>query len=237
MTRISFLCPPELDGLIPPPMPAGRLLPEWFWTMPRAMGVHLPASTIRACLPVTDIMTLGWLLRLPCDIRMMRDPATGQMTFQWDQSGPITPLALHHPSQIGADRPPFRGKQPMKFINPWRVVLPSGWSALFVQPANHFDLPFKTFEASVDCDALDVPVNIPFLWTDDAPEYNLPAGTPIVQVVPYQRAAMTLTGEIRAETPQEAEARATAKHRKHSEESVYVREWRRRHERMDPPDR
>ncbi len=228
---ITFLCPPELDGLIPRPVPAGQALPDWFRDMPRALSPHMPASTVRACLPVTDALTLGWMLPLPVDLTVTRDPTSGALNFGWDTSAPIEPLALHHPAQIGADKPPFLGRQPMKFINPWRVILPPGWSALFVQPINHFELPFQTFAGAVDCDALDVPVNIPFLWTDQSARYSLPAGTPIAQIIPFERRALKLSAESRAETAAEAEARATAKHRKHTEESVYAREWRRRHER------
>lgn len=235
MSEISFLCPPELEGRIPPPVPASKELPEWFRALPREMGMMdahgLPGLTVRACLPVADVMSLGWIIPLPYSISTGADPQTGQLQFHWSRDVAFAPLDLHHPGQIGADKPPFQGKQPLKFINPWRVVLPAGWSAAFLHPINHFELPFQTFSGSVDCDALDVPVNVPFLWTGETTEMTLPAGTPMVQVIPYQRAAMTLPSETRAETPQEAAARAQALTRKHSEESVYAREWRRRHER------
>ncbi|MGB6228523.1 MAG: DUF6065 family protein [Litorimonas sp.] len=236
MSDIRFLCPPELIGRIPEPVRAGKATPDWFRSLPREMGMPdahgLPGLTVRACLPVADALSLGWIIPLPVDLHLWSDPATGQTHVSVPEDAPLQPLGIHHPGQIGADAPgPFSGRMPLKFINPWRVVLPPGWSALFVHPLNHAQLPFRAFAGAVDCDALDVPVNIPFLMTGTDSELRLSAGTPMVQVIPYRRAAQKMTAEIRAETPEEAETRATALGRKYSEESVYAREWRRRHER------
>lgn len=239
MTPITFLCPPELDGKIPAPLPASKHIPDWFKALPREMGIKdehgLPGLTVRACLPVADIMSLGWMLPLPFDLKVIIDPATGQFMVDYAPDIPFKLIEPHHPGQIGADKPPFYGSQPLKFINPWRVVLPDGWSAAFIHPMNHFELPFVTFNAAVDCDALSVPVNIPFFWSGREAETFLPAGTPIAQIIPYERKAMKLSAEARAETPDEAEVRAASLNRKYGEESVYAREWRRRHEKNQKP--
>jgi len=235
MTDLTFLCPPELEGKIPPPLRASKCLPDWFRDLPREMGMKdthgLPGLTVRACLPVVDVMSLGWIIPLPFEISTTIDPATQQMQFSWPEDAPFQPIEGHHPDQIGANRPPFYGRSPLKFINPWRVILPVGWSASFMHPINHFELPFTAFNGSVDCDALDVPVNVPFLWTGHEPETHLPAGTPMVQIIPYERKAMLTKASIRAETESEAATRQSSLTRKYTEESVYSREWRRRHER------
>lgn len=235
MTEITFLCPPELEGRIAPPVRASKVLPDWFRDLPREMGMKdahgLPGLTVRACLPVADVMSLGWVIPLPFDIWTDIDPVTGQLQFQWAKNLPFQPIEGHHPGQIGAENPPFNGRMPLKFINPWRVKLPPGWSASFLHPINHFELPFTAFSGAVDCDALDVAVNVPFLWGGQDPKIHLPAGTPMVQVIPYARAAMPATATIRAETQAESDRRSAAATRKYTEESVYAREWRRRHER------
>ncbi|WGW03905.1 hypothetical protein [Tropicibacter oceani] len=186
MTHISFLCPPDLLGKIPEPIPASKALPDWFRALPREMGMA---------------------------------------------DAPFTPIAPHHPGQIGADKPPFQGKQPLKFINPWRVLLPPGWSAAFVHPINHFELPFRAFNGAVDCDALDVPVNIPFLWVGTSPDIDLPAGHP--HGAGHPLSARRHVPDRRSSRRNQGRGRP-ARHRldrKHTEESVYAREWRRRHER------
>ena len=232
--QIDFLCDPALFGRIREPQPAGRFLPEWFRDLPREMGMPdphgLPGLTVRACLPVADIMSLGWIIPLPFDVWTEQSPDTGQITFNWDAACPFNAIEPHHPGQIGADKPPFKGLQPLKFLNPWRVVLPPGWSAAFTHPFNQFQLPFVAFNGAVDCDALEVPVNVPFFWTGPLGPLRLPAGTPMVQVIPYERAAMRGRGAVRAETAAETAARRASHTRKHTEVSVYAREWRRRHE-------
>lgn len=236
MTTLKFLCPPALDGKIPAPLRASKCTPNWFRNLPREMGMKdahgLPGLTARACLPLADVMSWGWVIPLPVDIFAEVDPETGAIQFSWPEDAPFQPMDMHHPGQIGADKPgPFFGQSVMKFLNPWRVTLPAGWSASFLHPINHMELPFRAFNGSVDCDALDVPVNVPFLWTGNGTNFHLPAGTPMVQVVPYERAAMKISAEVRSETPEESDIRAASLNRKYTEESVYSREWRRRHER------
>lgn len=237
MTAVEFLCDPALIDRIPHPAPAARFLPDWFRDLPREMGMPdahgLPGLTVRACLPVADAMSLGFVIPLPFEIRTSIDPHSGLMNFRWAPDVPFNLIEPHHPGQIGADKPPFQGLQPLKFLNPWRVVLPDGWSAGFTHPFNHFELPFVAFNGAVDCDALEVPVNVPFFWTAPPQDMILPAGTPMVQVVPYQRSAQPRGAVVRAETAREQAARRSSLTRKHTEESVYAREWRRRHERRE----
>ena len=234
MTDITFLCPPELAGHIPEPAPSARFLPDWFRSLDREMGMRdahgLPALTVRACMPVADVMAQGWIIPTPYDIKTKVDPTTGVLGFEWAEETPFVPVEMHHPAQLGAPRPPFQMAMPFKFMNPWRVVLPEGWSATFLHPINHFELPFTAFAGTVDCDALDVPVNVPFFWNAPMPDILLPAGTPMVQVIPFARNAQARRAEVRAETAAEAAQRVATHTRKHTEESVYAREWRRRHE-------
>lgn len=236
VSGIEFLCPPELLGKIPEPAPAAKFLPEWFRDLEREMDMKdahgLPGLTVRACLPVADVMAQGWIIPTPVDIWTVVDAATGQMEFRWAGDAPLTPIDAHHPDQIGAKYPPFEGAQPLKFMNPWRVKLPAGWSASFLHPINHFELPFSAFNGAVDCDALDVPVNVPFLWTNTRGASRLPAGTPMVQVIPFERAAQMRGAQVRAESAAEVAERDTALTRKHTEESLYARQWRRRHEKQ-----
>jgi hypothetical protein len=232
VTELAFLCPPELAGHIPYPQPAANRLPDWLPALPLETGLPekegFPEYTLRACLPALDAFALGWMLPLPFDIAMTRDPQ-GQLMFHWADGLPFQPVQLMHPVQLGAETPPFAGHLPLKFINPWRVVLPEGWSAAVLPPLNHFELPFRPFAGVVDCDALPRPVNIPFLWDSDEESRLLPAGTPLAQIVPFERARVPPEAEIRAETREEAEARIAAQSRRRGQPSAYARTWHRRH--------
>ena len=229
-TELTFLCPPELAGHIPYPTPAAHHVPDWYRALPDRLNLQRddglpPPGTVRACLPFADAFALGWMLPLPFDLTVGRDDE-GQLLFQWPDTVPFHPVELMHPDQVGGETGPFPGELPLRFVNPWRVMLPPGWSAAVLHPLNHFELPFTCFDAVVDCDVLQRPFNVPFRWTSPAPQVLLPAGTPIAQIVPFERRLAPPEAEIRAETPQETEARRAAQ----NGQSDYAPKWHRRHQ-------
>jgi hypothetical protein len=69
---ITFRCPPELEAILPRPLPAVLGLPEWFKTMPqRAFSTALQTEqmTVKKCPPFIDAMTYGFLMPLIADLR------------------------------------------------------------------------------------------------------------------------------------------------------------------------
>ena len=228
--QIEFLCPPELHGRIPEPERAIRFAPDWFKRLDREMGMPdahgLPGLTVKACLPVTDALSLGFIIPLPFDVFLRIPEDRVQIEMGWAQDVPFAPLEQHHPAQIGAPEPPFEAAMPLKFINPWRIKVPQSYSVLFLQPLNRPDLPFTCFSGLVDCDRFDTTVNLPFLWTGPVGEHVLPAGTPIAQVVPIRRDTLLKSHHARASDETERAAQQSATTRKYSEESTYARDWR-----------
>ena len=227
---LEFLCPPELWGRIPAPERAVRFAPEWFKRLKPDMGMNyaggLPAKTAKACLPMTDAFALGFVIPLPFDVRLIVPEDRVSIQLGWSPDVPFEPIAYHHPGQIGAPAPPFERTMPLKFINPWRIKVPAGYSLLFTQPLSRPDLPFACFSGLVDCDRFDTTVNIPFAWTGPAGDHVLPAGTPIAQVVPIRRDTLVKHSVARPSTPEEQAEEAEAKRRKYGEVSTYAREWR-----------
>ena len=132
----------------------------------------------------------------------------------------------HHPGQLGAPDPPFAHVMPLKFINPWRIMVPDGYSVLFQPVMNRPDLPFYCFSGLVDCDRFATTINFPFIWTGGAQEITLPAGTPIVQIIPVRRDTLIKSHGARASTQGELAGQEEAKRRKYTEESTYRKDWR-----------
>ncbi|MDG2004112.1 MAG: hypothetical protein P8J20_12355, partial [Novosphingobium sp.] len=215
---------------IPPPERAIRFAPEWFKQLDREMGMPdangLPGLTAKACLPMTDAFSLGFVIPLPFDVAFQVPEDRVSIQLGWDPDAPFQPVEQHHPAQIGAPEPPFQSTMPLKFINPWRIKVPPGYSVLFSQPLSRPDLPFTCFSGFVDCDRFDTTVNLPFAWTGPIGEHVLPAGTPLAQIVPIRREAMLKTGTARASTDAELAEQEAARHRKYHEESTYRNEWR-----------
>lgn len=230
--EIEFVCDPALKGLIPEPERASRFLPDWFRSLQRDMGMPdpngLPGLTVKACLPVTDAFTLGWIVPLPFSVRILVPEDRVNIQMGWAEDVPFQPVEQHHPGQIGAPAAPFAQTMPLKWMNPWQIRVPDGYSVLFTPPFNHFQLPFTCFTGLVDCDRFTPRINFPFAWTGAPGDYTLPAGTPLVQVVPIQRTSLPTGHTVRASSEVERRELADATDRKFNEESVYRREWRER---------
>lgn len=227
---IEFLCDPAHADLLPPPEPALRFLPDWFRRLDREMGMldahGLPGLTAKACPPMVDAFSLGWIIPLPFDVRLTIELGQPGMRLGWDPAAPFTPIEQHHPGQVGFPNAPFDGAVPLKWINPWRIKVPDGYSVLFLHPLNHLELPFTCLSGLVDCDRFHTTVNFPFAWSLAPRDVTVRRGTPMAQVVPVRRDALLRDHAVRASTPEEMAEQAATSHTKYTEESAYARQWR-----------
>ena len=190
---ITFSCPPELESVLPRPIPAVQGLPDWFKAMPqKAYSTLLQREelTVKKCPPFIDAMIYGFLIPLIADVRVENG------TFTWDRDVPTgmlanysrSPLDFHDNNQVTGT--PFfeEDRFVIKFINFWTFELPPGYSLLITHPVNRRDLPFQTLTGLVDADRYrDNFVNFPAHWHD--PDFNgtLPKGTPVAQCLPLKR--------------------------------------------------
>ena len=203
--NITFRCDPALIELLPRPVPAKAVLPDWLRAMaPRVVsGVHQRSiRTVKQCPPFVDAMTHGFMLLLPCDVTV----AAGQFSWDWllpaltVAGHPRAPLSFHVPEQI-AGSPLAHGVQSaIKFNSFWTIELEPGWSLMAVHPVNRLDLPFRTLTGLVDADRFnEVGINFPAVWVDAGFEGVLPRGTPFAQCYPVPREAPALICEPMAE--------------------------------------
>ena len=227
---IEFLCDPELEGTIPAPERAIRFAPDWFrdlkpeLDMKDALG--MPGMTAKACLPMTDAFSLGFVIPLSYDVQLRVPPDGINIAMGWPESCAFNPIEQHHPAQLGAPKPPFAQVMPLKFINPWRIKVPDGYSVMFQPLANRPELPFYCFSGLVDCDRFATTINFPFIWTGGPGDFLLPAGTPIIQLIPVRRDTLVKQHGVRASTEKELEEQEAAATRKYTEESTYRKDWR-----------
>jgi hypothetical protein len=169
-------------------------------------------ATIKRCMPVFDAITGGYILYTYADIYVSQkkiqygDKAhkeeTGEDRLLTDEEIkekglPLTephyewpsfePLGFHPVDQ--APNHPNRNGHPHsypKWINPWSIKTPKGYSVLFVQPM-HRESVFTILPGIVDTDHYSAPVNFPFVLNDATWEGLIPAGTPMAQVIPFKR--------------------------------------------------
>jgi hypothetical protein len=190
---LTFRCPPGLETILPPPIPAVLGLPDWFKALPQkafnpTMGIEV--ETVKKCPPFIDAMTYGFLIPLAIDLNVH----DGE--FNWDFEIPKgivseyshSPIGFHDPSQI-AGTPLFEDDRfIIKFNNFWTIEAPPGYSLLFTHPANRTDLPFTTITGLVDSDKFyESPLNFPAHWHDARFNGVLRKGTPVAQCMPVKR--------------------------------------------------
>jgi len=192
--RLTFRCPAELHGIIPSPVPAASLLPDWLKAMPPQAVNDLSLrdeDTVKRCPPFIDAMTRGFLMPLICDLRIENGevhwdndtlPAGGSLGFA------RSPIAFHGPHQVSGT-PLFEPDRFLiKFHNLWTIEAPEGYALFFTHPVNRFDLPFTTLSGLVDCDRYhDNWIHFPAHWHDMNFSGVLPRGTPIAQCLAVKR--------------------------------------------------
>ena len=194
---ITFRCPPELDSILPKPIPAVRGLPPWFKDMPQKVfngALGSEQFTVKKCPPFVDAMTYGFLMPLVADLRI-EDGA-----LAWDRevpggalaSYPRSPIDFHDNDQV-IGSPFFESDRfVIKFNNFWAIELPPGYSLLVTHPLNRHDLPFTTLTGLVDADLYrDNFINFPAQWRDYDFKGVLPMGTPVAQCIPLKRERWT----------------------------------------------
>ena len=190
---VTFRCPPELESILPRPVPAVLGLPDWFKALPqKAFNPVLQDDqlTVKKCPPFIDAMTSGFLLPLAADLKV----ENGE--FSWDRDVPSgelncygrSPIDFHDGVQV-AGTPLFDNDHfIIKFNNYWTIELPPGYSLLVTHPINRHDLPFMTLTGLVDADRyVDNFIHFPARWRDPAFSGTLPAGTPVAQCLPIKR--------------------------------------------------
>ena len=189
------------------PTPASSCVPEWYRDMESYVnGVKKPngegknTGTIKRCMPVFDAITCGYILYTPTDVYVSQRPTldtqgndTGK-TAPWYEWPSLEQIAFHpyiqaphHPNKGGLSED---GLYP-KWVNPWSIKTPKGYSALFTQPM-HRESPFTILDGIVDTDTYYAPVNFPFVLNDWNFEGLIPAGTPMAQVIPFKRDSWTM---------------------------------------------
>jgi hypothetical protein len=175
------------------PKPASASIPDWYKHLESYLnGKKIPDgegktnSTIKKCMPVFDAITAGYIIYTHTDIFVSQKDENPW--YEWRSFKPISwhPVrqAPIHPNRGNlADNSSYP-----KFLNPWGIKTPKGYSCLFTQPM-HREAPFTILDGIVDTDRYDSPVNFPFVLNDWKFEGLIPAGTPIAQVIPFKREA------------------------------------------------
>ena len=192
--KIEFIALNENHKFIfDPPVPASTMLPEWYKKQNKTIGNKYDVSsvtgnvarTIKACMPVFDIIAAGYFIKMPAEAMFYND--SGSIKTGWSIDG-WTVIDIHNREQYNQFSVPdgYSPYNAFKFNNPWIIKTPPGYSTLFIQPSLRDPQPFYMVPAIVDTDKHPSPINFPFFLKEGF-EGSIPFGEPIIQAIPFKR--------------------------------------------------
>jgi hypothetical protein len=188
--KIIFTDVYNLGDVLDKPKPANKFIPEWYKKIDSYFeNIKIPtddgltSATVKKCIPVFDAITTGYIITSSADLYV--EKKENGLFYKWSGFDLIQfhpPFqTVGHPAKINDDE-----NSTPKFMNPWAIETPKGYSVLIIQPM-HREAPFTILPAIVDTDNYKAPINFPFVMNDKNWEGLVPAGTPIAQIIPFKR--------------------------------------------------
>jgi hypothetical protein len=220
--KIEFLCSPEDYGVIPAPFPSGKEIPNWFKALPPKIAPGFRQSTIKRCMPFLDSMLAGYIIPLAADIHFKTNSDCSHITWKYEFSKIM--VESHNKEQISSTKSPnpVDPKPPIKFMNYWMIKVPKDYSLLFVQPLNRPESRFTLFSGIVDAPYAQYEyVNFPGVF--NTPDFDdiIPAGTPLMQVIPIKKKNLLSLKAIRAMNAEDIENNRKLRAQRLVHESLY----------------
>ena len=225
---MEFMCHPDYRGVIPEPKPAAKFMPDWFKKVPISLNDRDQfggrSMTIKQCMPVMDIMSLGYVIPLQGDLGVVTNADKTQIKVT---NPPEIKLAeFHDIKQVGEKTAPGFPTAPIKFLNHWIIKTAPGWSTLVMPLMNRFDEDFTCLSGLVDTDRYVKNINFPAAWHTANFDDIIPAGTPLVVVMPIKRNTFPNKPIIRDMTTAEFQNVELIRKQQQNRRSVYTKELR-----------
>jgi hypothetical protein len=203
--KIKFICGDRHVLKHFPPVPANKVLPDWYKKIKGWTGEpQLSAPSIKKCMPVYDQMSAGYIIYNPVEQEITSGPRMDNpevtafsrrypqaWTNQEEQEG-----HTHEQCPIHVNNNERR--EYITFSVPWRIETPPGYSCLIQQPFYEFEKRFTLFPGIVDTDTIDVPwVNWPgHMNTASGESVTIQPGTPLMQIIPFKRDEWEMETEL-----------------------------------------
>jgi hypothetical protein len=199
------------------PVQSSKIIPDWYKNLESYMGGEKrpngeasTTATAKRCMPIFDSISAGYIISTHSDLFVSQkiDETTGKYFpyYEWANFGAIS----FHPKEQLPEHPNDTGHEFSypKWNNTWGITTPPGYSCLFISPL-HRETPIIALPGIVDTDTYSAPVNFPFVLRDPKMDGLIPAGTPIIQVIPFKRDSWSM--EIGKEEDLVVQAKTTNK--------------------------
>lgn len=177
------------------PEPIVKSIPSWFREAdrfakdPRSGDYYIGPDngkipTWKACPALLDIMSTGYMLKTPCDLEFyvngqgVISVKTNNPFYQDFCSARLPMPQFEHPKGYYENH--------FAWFPDWAISVPEGYSVLYSQPYNRFELPFLTTSGIIDNDKVNMPGTMPFFLREGFVG-TISAGTPFAQMIPFKR--------------------------------------------------
>jgi hypothetical protein len=176
------------------PGPIIKTIPDWYRKADRFAkkpngdfwkgSDNAKIPTWKACPAIFDIMGTGYTLKTPCDIEIIHTNAN-TLSITIANKAYKDFCTLRAPMDQ-FEHPHGYYQTHFAWFPDWAVETPEGYSALYSQPFNRFELPFLTTSGIIDNDNINLPGSMPFFLREGFSGV-IPAGTPFAQIIPFKR--------------------------------------------------
>jgi hypothetical protein len=185
-------------------VPAIKAVPDWYKDMETSYAKNKTepyavrqTQTIKRCMPVLDSITSGYVIKTHTDLFVKC--IDGVTSFEWASDTQET-VTFHPAAQLTNYRNLNLPHGAPKLRNPWGIKTPKGYSSIFIPPMHRPASGIRILEGVVDTDLYTNSVQLPFL-VDAGFVGTIPAGTPVVQVIPFKRDSFEMKlGDIKERT-------------------------------------
>lgn len=166
---VEFQCVRSERSEIPDPLSAADNLPSWFRDLVPKLEDEFYGSitTVKMCMPFTEAISGGWLLRAPERIHLRKRGTSLEVVNDGE---------VEHVRNLNTDNPGEQGnsrlfKPDVLVDTRWAVNVPDGYGALIMPPMNRNEWGFDpmSYFYTPDGDAEDLPtVDLAaYLWDDE----------------------------------------------------------------------
>jgi len=178
------------------PKPTKNFIPDWFRHIPSQKSlnssdtVYNETQTVKVCPSFPDYFSQGYTIPMWADTTLTYDKDTDRWTYRCGLKGSPYKIEVHgHPQFLDYAPANFLGKKSdfiFKFISPWELKTPKGYSVLQLPMFYHFDDNFSVLPGIIDTD-IHHEINQQVVYHGSGLEVFIKKGTPLVQYIPFKR--------------------------------------------------
>lgn len=186
---ITFSCSDESIIENYSPLPASKMIPDWYKDIPPFAPVDkdfIPTENIgsvKKCIPVLDYMLTGYILRNPfqsiINTRVEKgyhghESVSAKKDYIGAQPNQQCPVTIDN-----------KKNHYVKIHQPWLIKTPPGYSSFVYQPHYFFNKKLEILPGIIDTDVYTEPVSLVGILHGE--QAILEPGDPLVVIFPFKR--------------------------------------------------